>query len=173
MPGFTLDTSGTVHAVPGAPAGQGTYHPVDLDWCDLDAFTQGYISALFASSYDVLPGFMATANQPETDKLRTHPVGFSDLAPETLARIIKDCAAFRDGMASALGAHFPQRPLWPEGDERHGLAGRDFWLTRNGAGAGFWDGGWPEPYASALTAAAEAAGPAEIYLGDDGRIYQS
>lgn len=26
----------------------------------------------------------------------------------------------------------------------YGQAGSDFWLTRNGHGAGFWDGGWDE-----------------------------
>ena len=38
------------------------------------------------------------------------------------------------------------------------LAGHDFWLTRNGHGAGFWDGDWQEPAAAALTAAAHAFG---------------
>lgn len=29
-------------------------------------------------------------------------------------------------------------------------AGHDFWLNRNGHGAGFWDGDWPEPHATML-----------------------
>lgn len=30
-------------------------------------------------------------------------------------------------------------------------AGMDLWLTRNRHGAGFWDGDWPEPFASEAT----------------------
>lgn len=49
----------------------------------------------------------------------------------------------------------------------------DFWLTRNGHGAGFWDGDYPEPYATRLTSAAHAFGESDAYVGDDGRIYLS
>lgn len=49
--------------------------------------------------------------------------------------------------------------------------GYDFWLTRNGHGAGFWDGDWPEPWAAKLTKAAEKAGEVHIYVGDDGLVY--
>jgi hypothetical protein len=41
-------------------------------------------------------------------------------------------------------------------------AGHDFWLTRNGHGAGFWDGDWREPSASRLTAAAHKFGECNI-----------
>lgn len=50
-------------------------------------------------------------------------------------------------------------------------AGHDFWLTRNGHGAGFWDGDWPEEVGERLTRAAKAYGPFELYVGDDGMIY--
>ena len=50
-------------------------------------------------------------------------------------------------------------------------AGHDFWLTRNGHGAGFWDGDWPEPAATRLTKASEAFGAYNLYIGDDGKIY--
>jgi hypothetical protein len=51
--------------------------------------------------------------------------------------------------------------------------GHDFWLTRNGHGAGFWDS--PELYggkdnADALTEIADGFGYSEAYLGDDGTI---
>jgi hypothetical protein len=41
-------------------------------------------------------------------------------------------------------------------------AGHDLWLTQNGHGAGFWDGDWPEPQASALDRAAKSLG--EVHL---------
>ncbi len=52
-------------------------------------------------------------------------------------------------------------------------AGHDFWLTRNGHGAGFWDGDWPEPAATRLTASSKKYGEFNLYLGDDGKIYGS
>ena len=38
------------------------------------------------------------------------------------------------------------------------LAGHDFWLTRNGHGAGFWDGDYPESEETILTDAARTFG---------------
>jgi hypothetical protein len=52
-----------------------------------------------------------------------------------------------------------------------GDVGHDFWLTRNGHGAGFWDGDWPEPEASILDRAATSVGEMQLYIGDDGLIY--
>ncbi len=48
--------------------------------------------------------------------------------------------------------------------------GHDFWLTRNGHGAGFWDRGFGED-GKALSEAAHAYGAMDLYAGDDGRIY--
>lgn len=39
-------------------------------------------------------------------------------------------------------------------------------------GAGFWDGDWPEPYAAQLTNASRRFGNVDLYIGDDGLIYQ-
>ena len=47
----------------------------------------------------------------------------------------------------------------------------DFILTRNGHGAGFWDGDYPEPAGSALTKLAESYGTVGLYRGDDGKLY--
>lgn len=48
--------------------------------------------------------------------------------------------------------------------------GHDFWLTRNGHGAGFWDRGLGE-VGDKLTAACESFGGVDLYVGDDGQIY--
>lgn len=63
-------------------------------------------------------------------------------------------------------------------DERFG---HDFWLTRNGHGAGFWDRDeltgeivnkqHGNSLGDALTRVAKAAGPCELYVGDDGLVY--
>lgn len=52
-------------------------------------------------------------------------------------------------------------------------AGHDLWLTQNGHGTGFWDGGWQEDAGERLTKAAKAIGERSIYVGDDGKLYVS
>jgi hypothetical protein len=49
--------------------------------------------------------------------------------------------------------------------------GHDFWLTRAGHGAGYWDGDYPETGAR-LTVASKLFKPVDLYIGDDGKIYQ-
>jgi hypothetical protein len=51
-------------------------------------------------------------------------------------------------------------------------AGHDFCLTRNGHGAGFWDRGIGE-VGTRLTEACRPYGTADLYVGDDGRLYVS
>ena len=48
--------------------------------------------------------------------------------------------------------------------------GHDFVLTRNGHGAGFWDGGWGDK-GDRLTASCKPYGDASLYIGDDGALY--
>jgi hypothetical protein len=45
--------------------------------------------------------------------------------------------------------------------------GHDFWLTRNGHGAGFWDRGLGE-LGDKLTAMCRPYGTSDLYVGDDG-----
>lgn len=49
-------------------------------------------------------------------------------------------------------------------------AGIDFWLTRNGHGAGFWDRDLGE-IGDKLTAAAETYRELGVYLGDDEQVH--
>jgi hypothetical protein len=51
-------------------------------------------------------------------------------------------------------------------------AGHDFWLTRVGHGAGFWDGDWPKN-GDALTEICKKYKEIDLYVGDDGKIYGS
>lgn len=86
-----------------------------------------------------------------------------DLDFDTLQYLSADCLSFwrRFGCYIKPAGHTPKQ------------AGHDFWLTRNGHGSGFWDGDWPEPWASILDEGAKCYGPFETYLGDDGKIYSS
>ena len=46
-------------------------------------------------------------------------------------------------------------------------AAHDFILTRNGHGAGFWDGDWSKPIATKLTELCKKFGEINIYLSDE------
>lgn len=48
-------------------------------------------------------------------------------------------------------------------------AGHDFAFTRNGHGAGFWDGDWPV-YGDLLTKISKSFGQIDLCVGDDGKI---
>lgn len=92
MSGFELDTSGVV-AFSHEMATRNGWR-IHTRWTDLDPFTQGYIEALFVGSFRdgthaVLPSHM------QGDSVRMWRVGFSDLSPEALALILRDCEAYR------------------------------------------------------------------------------
>ena len=111
----------------------------------MDEFTIAYIECALWSSHDD-DGVPLDANYI-----------VDDIAPETVVHMQADCAKFQQENAEDIAG-------------REQAAGHDFWLTRNGHGAGFWDGDWPEA-GDRLTAAAMAAGVVELYVGDDGKLY--
>ncbi len=138
----------------------------------LDTFTTAYIEAALWSTSAELGRCAACKNDAVqaqgdhcatcggdvrgTDRsLQDMDFGFGDIAPETLAVMVADCAKFQ-----------AENDLSECGD---GQAGHDFWLTRNGHGAGFWDGDWPET-GDALTEAAKAYGEVCLYVGDDMQV---
>jgi hypothetical protein len=100
----------------------------------------------------------------------------SDISATTLRIMREDCTRFWEDIKN----------LVPAGAENQ--AGHDFWFTRNGHGAGFWDRG-VSVYGSAeirdnlnvlcknfRTKPAEGMplhrwGDFELYIGDDGRVY--
>lgn len=47
----------------------------------------------------------------------------------------------------------------------------DFWLTRNGHGAGFWDGDYEKSVGRELTRISKDFGGVDLLVGDDGRIH--
>lgn len=113
---------------------------------ELDTFTQQYITTALWSSTD------------DDDTPMDARYSVDDLASETLDTIKADCAKFQREQAALIGSELSR-------------AGHDFWLTRNGHGAGFWDGDWPEQVGETLTEASHAFGQVTIYRGDDGKLY--
>lgn len=87
----------------------------------LDTFTRDYIvCALWSSTDD---------NGESLDK----DYELEDIVTETLLRMQEDCKKFQEENRELLSK---------AGDD--GQNGQDFWLTRNGHGAGFWDHGYGE-----------------------------
>lgn len=108
---------------------------------DYDAFFEAYLATACASDTETIFG--------------TYP---DDLDSDFLAESGVDCLDFC--------ARFGQMIAGREAE-----AGHDFWLTRNGAGAGFWDGDWDEDHGDAMTEYCMGLKPGYLYRGDDGRIY--
>lgn len=86
--------------------------------------------------------------------------GIEDIAPETAKEMGQDVADFVASNADLL--------------EQSGLSdeqiGHDFWLTRCGHGAGFWDRGLGD-IGDKLSDAARVYGDVYLYIGDDGKVY--
>lgn len=118
----------------------------------MDDFTKHYlIAALWSSTGD--DGEPLDAAYSE-----------DDIAPECVAKAMADCERFQRENAAMLARAYETRGY------DVAQAGHDFWLTRNGHGAGFWDRGL-SVVGDALNAACYAASMVELYVGDDGKIY--
>lgn len=102
------------------------------------------------------------------DEHLVYRYGRSDIAPETMQRIQDDCSRFW-AMVESAGIDLDNE-LLVDGDATE-QAAHDFWLTRNGHGAGFWDGDWSDEVEDKLTKLAESFGEQWPYVGDDGMIY--
>lgn len=90
-----------------------------MELTKLDAFTEGYVVAAIWSSID-------------DDSKSFDEFTLRDFDDKAKQQVLSDCKAFQEGNAELLKE-------WYELGFMEGGAGYDFWLTRNGHGAGFWD----------------------------------
>ena len=118
---------------------------------DLDDFTRSYIETALWSTTDA-------SDDSGGDHLDAN-YGLGDLSGESVDKMQADCLKFQAYNANAL------EPFDAS------TAGHDFWLTRNGHGAGFWDGDYSEPQAAQLTASSKYFGECYIVVGDDGKLH--
>lgn len=95
----------------------------------------------------------------------------TDLADGEFDKVQDLVSQFISHAWSRLGQVSPPVQQWDR--KQYLRAMHDFFLTRNGHGAGFWDGGWPEAEGKILTAVANSFGESQPYVGDDGLIYFS
>lgn len=116
-----------------------------------------------------LAAYLETAMWADSDEEWPEGVDFAPEAREALrAEAAQLLAKHEAAITSAVDTG--QVKCGPDFDE-WGRAGHDFWLTRNGHGAGFWDGDWPEPWAEVLTNASKNVGGRDLYPGDDGQVW--
>jgi hypothetical protein len=111
-----------------------------------DAFTAAYVEAMFF-----------TDGSQDEDAMKDCTL--SDFSLQLAAQVIKDCAIFQAAHSADIDTRHPRN------------AGHDFWLTRNGHGAGFWDGDWDDAIGERLTATSKAFGNVDLTKGDDGLVY--
>ena len=117
----------------------------------------------------------------DNDQPMDRDYDINDLATDTLATMETDLNNFFDLLESttynneqslldvALG--FADSSV--RDNDPYGTIAHDFWLTRNGHGAGFWDGDYGDDVGYKLTAIAETFPEVNLYIGDDGMIYQA
>ena len=118
-----------------------------------DEFTRGYVEAMF---------FTSAGPDDELDA-----AAVSDMAPETLAAIMLDCATFQAQNADDITEACDNGRI--NGYDM-AAAGRDYWYSRNGHGVGYFDRELGA-VGDKLDMAAHDACESCLYRGDDGLLY--
>lgn len=113
----------------------------------MDKYTRQYLETALWSSVD-----------DNGDPLDSN-YSIEDLSVEARELANKDTTAFFEKAGALLDNY------------DYGTAMHDFWLTRNGHGAGFWDGDYEESDGEKLTALSKEFGELNLIVGDDGKIY--
>lgn len=99
----------------------------------------------------------------DCDKSLSHTLNFG--TDDLSAAASRDMEADVEGFLTSCLA---ERPNVFDGIEPE-MIGHDFWLTRNGHGAGFWDRGYGEK-GDWLTAMAKPFGSAHLYVNANGKV---
>lgn len=122
----------------------------------IQSFIEGYLTAALWSSTDCRDGECVNLDEFE----------WSEGEAEKLHA---DCLDFIETCAVDLWS-YPDHYTPSSGCNVWECMGHDFWLTRNGHGAGFWDRGLGD-LGERLTNASKAYGSVDLYLGDDEKVY--
>lgn len=120
------------------------------NYWECDEFTQAYVDCALWSTND-------ESNEQGGNPLDDN-YGPEDIDPTTLREMIRDCALFQAHESARIVGN-------PE------MAGHDFWLTRNGHGAGFWDGDWPKEIGEHLTNVCKVWDEVSLSVGENGLIH--
>jgi hypothetical protein len=128
-----------------------------------DAFFQAYIDCALWASTEI--------DEDGNDLGNLDDYSIDDIDPESLAKLRETALDFFEDNEELIGLNYEQ-------------AGHDFWLTRNGHGAGFWDRGDlygttedGEDIGQLLTKASKVYGSCDLWVNlsedDEPTIYAS
>ncbi len=93
----------------------------------------------------------------------------SDFDLSSVQDAARDCARFEQENTAALEAFYVVWSKLPDGDSKEAFAGHNFWLTRNGHGAGFWDRQAGDA-GKRLTDACKRWPERHVYVNDSGEL---
>lgn len=112
----------------------------------------------------VITALWSTTDCDSGDSFNAH-YDFDDFSEDAKRSMWEDCVAFADETEGIRG------------DISADDMGHNFWLNRNGHGAGFWDrdysgvDGCDGDTGNKLSAASKVWGGCDLYVGDDGQLY--
>ncbi len=136
----------------------------------LDEFVEGYVCCALWITMGDDPDFKGRPQDNPGGVPLDENRDRDDLAPQCEARMVADCRAF----LTAYGRLIEDATLRAgRGHDKWASAGHDFWLSRCRTGGGFDDGDWTKPHGEKLARAARQAGEVSLYVGDDGKVYDS
>lgn len=122
----------------------------NFDYDSQDKMLRGYLGTALWSERDVLIDNHNLDLEKDFD--------LDDFTKEAIDKAKKDCELFKE----------------KAGDLLNGLdlsiVGHDFWLTRNGHGAGFWDGDYEKSVGEKLTQISKEFGVINLFLTEDDKI---
>ena len=152
----------------GSPAG-GQFAPtthaesdVDLDGVEDTTFSGQEAEEAYGSLTEAA---LWSSVDMETGEPLDENFGSDDIAPETATQMRADLDDFIQANSAVISRVRTNHPSCTPGQ-----VGHDFWLTRNGHGAGFWDRGYGDD-GDTLTEAAKVYGSVDLYVGDDGLLH--
>lgn len=123
-----------------------------------DVVEGAYVGAALWTSHD-----WATGEPLDAD------YGEEDVSDELRDQMREDLGSFVIGNRPLVNEYLRHEHFRGDSEVAYAQLGHDFWLTRNGEGAGFWDRGL-EPLGDKLTEASKTYGGVDLYVGDDGKI---
>lgn len=136
-----------------------------------DRFARAYLTAAMFTGVEYPDG------HPDKDSDKEYDLDPAGIKPDSIRDMLADCKAFQEKAADLLAEAY-SRDGYSHAESGAGpedMAGHDFWLTRNGHGAGFWDRSAldADGLGDKLTEVAKGFGESDLYRGDDGAIYIS
>lgn len=120
---------------------------------DIEAFIQSYLETALWCSCD-----LNALSENCDDSLESLGYEVEDIGDDFRKKSENDCRDFCEAHENDFRGNESQ-------------AGHDFWLSRNGHGAGFFDGDWED--GDKLQKAAKVYGSVDLYVGEDEKIHSS